>query len=114
MGFFDRTNEITRLHEAVAERAAVVDGLREDVLALRSELAELRAGMARLRGSDEPTVSGLPHVVREAIDRVMPPWVEDRHAQRVRASVLRGARVRLRAGQSDVEVAEWVDRGEDT
>lgn len=88
---------------------AVAD-LREQVARLESRVAEL----GRPTGESEPTAMTLPSVVRAAIDRVVPPFAHDRHAIRVRGQLIRGARVRLKAGRTDAEVLAWIDTTEDT
>jgi hypothetical protein len=54
----------------------------------------------------------IPEVVREAVDRMVPPYLEDRQSQRIRQTMLRGARIRTKLGWSDARVIGWL-HGED-
>lgn len=96
----------TRVEDRVDE---VAEALVLRIGALESRVSELsRRGLP-----EEPTGEGLPSVVRAAIDAAIAPWDEDRQAIKVRGRLIRGARVRLRAGQTDATVASWVTTGED-
>lgn len=88
----------------VAPWHAEVDALKVELVTLRAEVRELQAR----RDPEEPTIVGLPDIVRRAIDTAVPPWSEDRTSLRVRSRLLRGARVRLKAHQTDAEVAAWI------
>ena len=124
MGFFDRTNEITRLHEAVAERAALVDGLRADLVAMEGRvrglelasrvlsdtivrLLEVRNGPSSVPIKDSPSPDPMPGVVEQAIAQRAGRGNINRVAQ-LRAS----ARLLLRGGEtSPDEVADTILAG---
>lgn len=96
--------------EAVRRKLEAVERTMEErMLAVESRLAEL----GRAQPEDEPTALGLPPVVRGAVDETVSPFAEDRASIRVRGRLIRGARVRLRAGRTDAQVADWVRTGED-
>lgn len=93
-----------------------VAGLRDELAAVREVVAGLESRVAELgrrTGEVEPTAMTLPPVVRAAIDRVVPPFDQDRQAIRIRGQLIRGARVRLKAGRTDAEVLTWIDTTED-
>ena len=86
-----------------------MQAMQDRLAAMESRLAEL----GRTQPEDEPTALGLPPVVRGAVDEAVSPFAEDRASIRVRGRLIRGARVRLRAGRTDAQVADWVRTGED-
>lgn len=78
-------------------------------------LSKLESRVAELsrKAPEEPTAASLPGVVRQAIDRAVPPEDESRQAIRVRNQLIRGAKVRLRSGRTDAEVLAWLDTAGD-
>lgn len=102
-----QTEELDRAW--LAQWVAGMQAMQDRLAAVESRLAEL----GRAQPEDEPTALGLPPVVRGAVDEAVSPFAEDRASIRVRGRLIRGARVRLRAGRTDAQVADWVRTGED-